>query len=124
MGSLDAGCIDVLSTSVMGRPYDVLDLRGSILGDVNLDRLASALTKCKSVLLVRSGIGLDGCRSLAKLLERPRLALTSLNVSENSITNDSAIALAKALAKNTTLKSLSLHGNSDITTAGWSAMLK
>lgn len=122
--SLDAGCIDVLSKSMMGRPYDVLDLRDSLVGDVNLDQLASAQTKCKNVLLVRNGIGLNGCRSLAKLLERPRIALASLNLSENSITNDSVIALAKSLAKNTTLKSMNLHGNDDVTTAGWSAMLK
>ncbi|KAL7543376.1 hypothetical protein ACHAXR_013103 [Thalassiosira sp. AJA248-18] len=71
--------------------------------------------------LSSNSVGIDGCKSLATLLQNPNSALGTLALDRNSIGNDGAIVLANALRNNEKLEELHLDRNHGITTAGWDA---
>jgi Ran GTPase-activating protein (RanGAP) involved in mRNA processing and transport len=56
------------------------------------------------------------------LLQNPQSKLKELDLDDNDIDDEGAIALANGLATNSTLKRLSLEENDDITNIGWLAL--
>jgi len=88
-----------------------LSFRGRI-GPVGAQDLAGMLTKCdflKKLNLGCNRIGDRGCQSIVSVLEQSKL--TSLNVPENELTNDSAMALAGVLERNQScLEELDIEG--------------
>ena len=152
--------LGILADALSGRRTDALkhlNLAGNDFGNVNLDRLVRALMSEKSEELIalhlrRCRVGLEGCASLATLLQgNSRRGLQVLNLegnaiddeatrvlagalvensrlmelylSQNSITDESAIVLAGSLDKNPTLGMLDLRENAGITARGWKAFL-
>jgi len=61
------------------------------------------------------------CDALAQLLRNPNSKLKELDIGRNYIDDEGATVLGNALAKNNTLKKLSLYGNQRITSTGWMA---
>ena len=69
-------------------------------------------------------INADGCRQLAKLLQRGDATLNHLALGNNKIDDDGVGILVGALINNTSLTSLYLNGNDDISRHGNIMLLK
>ena len=67
----------------------------------------------------RNRIGLDGCRTLAHLLQKEGSSLLTLELNNNNIDNEGAELLAGSIKHNTKLKTLELAGNDNITEIGY-----
>jgi Ran GTPase-activating protein (RanGAP) involved in mRNA processing and transport len=75
--------------------------------------------------LVGNGIDNAGCgEAIATLLEDPNSNLHTLNLEENLIGNDGAIALTNSLANNTKLRKLYLQSNPIDQNSMWKAIAK
>ena len=61
--------------------------------------------------LVDNNIGNAGCDAIAELLADPNFKLRSLNLGNNAITAEGAIAIANSLINNNQLQQLYLYGN-------------
>jgi len=77
-----------------------------------------------SLKLAGNNINTDGCRELAKLLQRGDYALTNLNLEQNKINDEGVGILVHALQSNTSLKCIYLGWNKDITKEGLTLLLK
>lgn len=93
-----------------------LDLRSNWIGDEGVLQLLEPLlqTKLTSLNLGFNLITDAGAASLAKLVSDEACNLTHLDLNCNLIGNDGGLALAKALKNNTTLKTLVLYGNAQV----------
>ena len=117
--------LDILSDALLNRSDDTLEsinLSDNNWGDIDLDKLAVALMKCKSLkllLLKSNGIGQIGCTSLAKLFKNKESNLRHFDVSHNFIEGKGAFLLADSLVGNMTLQTLQMWGRTGITTQGW-----
>ncbi len=72
----------------------------------------------KALHLFGNNINSDCCRELAKLLKGGNATLQSLLLGDSKINDDGVEILVDALKKNTTLKTLYLNGNDDISERG------
>ena len=69
-------------------------------------------------------INSDGCREIAKLLQRGNTTLEYLFLFDNMIDDDGVEFLVDALKNNTSLTNLSLSGNDEITVEGMKSCLR
>jgi hypothetical protein len=69
-------------------------------------------------------INADGCRELVKLLQGGDSTLTALWLKKNKIDDEGVAILVDALQKNTSLVTLDLQGNDDISIQGQIMLLK
>jgi len=81
-------------------------------------------TKLQALLLKGNNIGIDGCRTLAHLLQNEDSRLETLNLDNNEINNEGVEIIANSIKHNTKLKTLHLVGNDKITEIGYIAFLK
>ncbi len=78
----------------------------------------------KKLWLRRNFIIADGCRGLAKLLQRTDSTLTLLDVEDNKIDDDGVEILVDALRNNTSLKEFKITENDGISDQGECMLLK
>ena len=78
----------------------------------------------KRLYLSENNITIDGCLELAKLLQGGDAALTVLNLQRNDIDDGGAEILVGALRSNTSLTVLDVRGNSGISKRGVKMMLE
>jgi len=71
-----------------------------------------------------NSINADGCRELARLLQGENATLAELHLIGNNINDDGVEILVDALQTNTTLESLHLMGNEDISARGNLSLLR
>mmetsp|Transcript_35646 Transcript_35646/g.76112 ORF Transcript_35646/g.76112 Transcript_35646/m.76112 type:complete len:328 (+) Transcript_35646:23-1006(+) len=74
--------------------------------------------------LVGIGIGVNGCETLASLLQDPKCNLVSLDLAGNTIDDASATVLAGALKNNSKLESLTFPTRNAMTEKGWTEFSK
>ena len=130
-GIESSASLDILTNALTNRSEDtieLLSLNGNHFGDINLDALVSALTKCKKLRhlsLSSTGIGQKGCASIVTLLKNPT-ELEVLHLLYNSIDNECAVLLADVLSENYQLEELGLDliTEDGITAFGWSVLVK
>ena len=122
--------LHTLSNALLERSDDTLvslNLNRNNFGGVYLDELVVALSRCRKLsrlYLDGTGIGRNGCASLARLLESQDTNLEYLWLTDNAIDDESVDILVNSLTKNTKLRTIGLVRNSGITAEGWSALLK
>ncbi|KAH6717060.1 leucine rich repeat protein [Leptodontidium sp. MPI-SDFR-AT-0119] len=94
------------------RSLRTLDLETTELGDEGTRRFVDAIcgkpSSLQNIYLNANGIGQSACASLSKYLASPECVLESLFLSTNPIGDAGMALLAPGLAKNTTLKRLTL----------------
>jgi hypothetical protein len=102
-----------------------LNLNGNYIDDEGVDALVGALTNNSSLAILHlchnRNITVQGCQSLAVLLEQPNSGLEKLDVSYNNIGDEGAFIFANALTSNSKLKTLYLYFGNGITSEGWSS---
>lgn len=74
--------------------------------------------------LCGNSIDADGCREVAKLLQRRDLALIELYLADNKIDDEGVAIIARALQDNVSLRLLGLDDNPGITMEGTKLLLK
>ena len=74
--------------------------------------------------LSSNSIGPDGCLGLAQILQKQNTTLRSLRLNHNNINDEAVQILVNALRNNTSLTSIELEGNEEITKEGLSSLLK
>ena len=93
----------------------------------NIQSLPTSLenyTNLEELLLEDNKVGGEGCRSIAKLLEKEGSRLRLLALESNNVGDEEAEILADSLQHNTSLETLNLCENNDITEKGLRAFLK
>jgi Ran GTPase-activating protein (RanGAP) involved in mRNA processing and transport len=101
-----------------------LDVSGNNVGAdaaVSLVRCATLACPLQSLSLFNDGVGDEGCRAVAGVLDG--CTLTSLDLGANKISSEGACVLFQALHQNTCLKLLELGGN-DLGSVGEDAIKK
>ena len=78
----------------------------------------------KRLALAGNCIDAEGCREVAKLLQKQDPTLISLNLNGNKIDDEGILVLVSALQNNTSLKKLNVSQNNDITSKGGGLLLK
>ena len=112
---------DVSALGNCSLPYlTSLDLGNNILKGLSA---LENYTKLKTLCLSESRIGIDGCRTLAHLLQNEDLSLHTLDLDDNVIDDESAEIIANSLKHNTKLHTLHLKRN-NIKKKGFKAFLK
>jgi len=106
---------------------EMLNISNTGLVDEEIEVLVSALTKCNSLKALYIGhnplVTVRGWESLATILEDPNSNLKTLSVTNSNIDDQTAIKLARVLAKNNMLEVLNMGDNPSITAShGWSAL--
>jgi Leucine-rich repeat (LRR) protein len=102
-----------------------LDLSGNRIGDVQSANLFNALTAMpglRNLLELRlgyNGIGIEGCKSLGKLLKNTSSRIQCLDLEFNAIDDSCMEVLVDALVKNNTMVMLYLAGQDRVTPRGW-----
>jgi len=81
-------------------------------------------TGLTSLRLSSNDIGREGCRAIARLLQKEGSSLKTLNLNDNSIDDEGVEILVNSLKHNKKLKSLFLKKNVSITDKGSLAILK
>ena len=79
-----------------------------------VDAIRGHIISLEMLSLRENGIGNVGCGALSTLLQDPNCNLRTLDLSNNVITDNGAIALANSLSNNTKLKHLFLSHNQEI----------
>lgn len=106
---------------------EMLNISNTGLVDEEIEVLVSALTKWNSLKALYIGhnplVTVRGWESLATILEDPNSNLKTLSVTNSNIDDQTAIKLARVLAKNNMLEALNMGDNPSITAShGWSAL--
>jgi len=101
----------------------VLNCRNCGIDSIEID-INHVPKNLDSLKLAGNNINTDGCRELAKLLQRGDYALTNLNLEQNKINDEGVGILVHALQSNTSLKCIYLGWNKDITKEGLTLLLK
>lgn len=73
--------------------------------------LLEKYTNLESLSLARNEIGIEGCRSIAQLLQKDESRLKVLDISCNNLGDNEVVMLATSLKCNTSLRQLDLRGN-------------
>jgi Ran GTPase-activating protein (RanGAP) involved in mRNA processing and transport len=111
----DADSAAVLAAAIaQSRSLTDLQLRSYRAGDAVLGALAAALERSgciRTLDLSYSDFGAAGAAALARLLASDRCTITSLDVAENKIQREGALALAEGLQANRSLTELNLGQN-------------
>jgi Ran GTPase-activating protein (RanGAP) involved in mRNA processing and transport len=101
------------------------DLWRNEIGDVQSANLFNALTDMpglRNLLELRlgfNGIGIEGCKSLGKLLTNPSSRVQCLNLYSNAIDDSCVEVLVGALVMNSTIVMLNLGCQEQVTPRGW-----
>ena len=123
---------DALINALDGGPIEELHLRVcsisdiSVLGNVTLPRLKKIDLGSNNTSVRRNNIGIDGCRTIANLLQNEDSRLETLNLDNtgiNNISDEGIEILVNSLKNNTTLTTLYLRQNV-INRRGYQAILK
>jgi hypothetical protein len=100
-----------------------IDARGNDIGDAGMISLGNSLgTSCSIEKLdLRDSrlITISGWTGFSKGLRSPTCSLLDLDISNCDINDSGALAVAIALAENTSLKVLNMSSNRNITSSGW-----
>jgi len=122
---------DALINALDGGPIEELHLRRcsmtdiSVLGNVKLPYLKKIDLKGNNTRM-SNNIGIDGCRTIANLLQNEDSRLETLNLDNtgiNNISDEGVELLVNSLKNNTTLRTLYLRQNV-INRRGYQAILK
>eukprot|EP00581_Thalassiosira_minuscula_P012145 CAMPEP_0183713924 /NCGR_PEP_ID=MMETSP0737-20130205/8649_1 /TAXON_ID=385413 /ORGANISM="Thalassiosira miniscula, Strain CCMP1093" /LENGTH=367 /DNA_ID=CAMNT_0025942803 /DNA_START=177 /DNA_END=1277 /DNA_ORIENTATION=- len=101
-----------------------ISLSSCLIDDAIVENVVEAIRghrRLEKLDFMDNMIGNAGCESLATLIEDPDCNLVTLDLQENSIGTDGAIAMAKVLPNNRKVKGIYLDGNENISHAGWNA---
>ena len=116
-------CLLSYTLARMSSSLTYLDLSSTVIGDEACQELVMALRsghlRLRSLELNGNTIQNAGCVAVASLLKNPNSMLIRLYVDNNSINDEGAMALADGLTNNKCLKTLSIHGNTAITSRGY-----
>eukprot|EP00984_Skeletonema_dohrnii_P015234 scaffold6536_cov83-Skeletonema_dohrnii-CCMP3373.AAC.5 len=88
--------------------------------EIDVDSIPNNL---QSLLLIGNEIDADGCRGLAKLLQRENASLEQLLLGLNKIDDEGISILVNALRTNTSLKLIDLQNNVGLTLEGMKLLL-
>ncbi len=89
--------------------------------DININHMPEHLSDLN---LSNNSIGPYGCLGLAQLLQKENSTLRSLRLNNNNINDEAVQILVNALRNNTSLTSIELEGNEEITKEGMILLLK
>ncbi|XP_072420689.1 NACHT, LRR and PYD domains-containing protein 6-like isoform X3 [Chiloscyllium punctatum] len=106
--------VDCTVLGAVLRPYDKvqeLNLSNCGLGTEGIQRLASAVHKCKVLRLRGNNLTDDGVKLLSETLKREDCKIQTLDLSSNGISHTDAQELAKGLSSNSSLTQLDLRQN-------------
>jgi Ran GTPase-activating protein (RanGAP) involved in mRNA processing and transport len=106
---------------------ETLNLCNNLIDDEGVECIVNALTNVNTLKELHLGSNrsftIRGWRLVSTLLETPGCKLETIDIENNNIGDDVAQLFANTLANNSTLKTLSLYGNS-ITAEGWASFSK
>jgi hypothetical protein len=114
---------NVLFRALRDSPIEYLSCWGCGIESMEIDR-SHIPRNLKSLDLDHNNINADGCRGLATLLRGGNSTLTDLSLKNNKISDEEVAVLVDALKNNTSLDTLELSGNVDISTEGKIMLLK
>eukprot|EP00985_Skeletonema_marinoi_P018041 scaffold10020_cov161-Skeletonema_marinoi.AAC.27 len=114
---------NILFSALRNKPIETLRCSRCSLEsiEIDIDCFPKQLT---TLHLDGNNINTDGCRELAKLLERGESSLTALHLDNNNINDDGVEILVDALQNNTSLEVLYLRENDGISVEGMKACLR
>mmetsp|Transcript_27812 Transcript_27812/g.40776 ORF Transcript_27812/g.40776 Transcript_27812/m.40776 type:complete len:439 (+) Transcript_27812:103-1419(+) len=113
----------LLFQALHNRPIERLHCNACSLDSIKID--SNIIPRYLKVLsLAGSYIDAEGCREVAKLLQKKDPTLISLHLNGNKIDDEGVSVLVSALQNNTSLKKLDLSQNNDITSKGGGLLLK
>eukprot|EP00984_Skeletonema_dohrnii_P034428 scaffold33557_cov119-Skeletonema_dohrnii-CCMP3373.AAC.2 len=113
----------LLFQALHNRPIERLHCNACSLESIEID--SNIIPRYLKVLsLAGSYIDAEGCREVAKLLQKKDPTLISLHLNGNKIDDEGVSVLVSALQNNTSLKKLDLSQNNDITSKGGGLLLK
>ncbi len=114
---------NVLLRSLQNSPVEELCCKGCGISSIEIDT-QYVPRNLKLLMLSENAINADGCRELAKLLQRRNTTLGGLYLSRNKIDDEGVEILVGALQNNTSLRTLSLWRNGGISKEGYSKLLR
>eukprot|EP00986_Skeletonema_menzelii_P006174 scaffold2334_cov138-Skeletonema_menzelii.AAC.2 len=114
---------DVVFRALRDRPIEHLHCCNCGIESIEIDN-EHAPRRLKNLVLDTNRINADGCRGLAKLLQRKDASLTGLYLNNNQIDDNGVEILVIALQKNKSLRGLHLQGNNGISMRGKIMLLK
>mmetsp|Transcript_25248 Transcript_25248/g.50520 ORF Transcript_25248/g.50520 Transcript_25248/m.50520 type:complete len:436 (+) Transcript_25248:67-1374(+) len=113
----------LLFQALHNSPIERLDCNDCSLDSIEID--SNIIPKyLKRLALAGNCIDAEGCREVAKLLQKQDPTLISLNLNGNKIDDEGVSVLVSALQNNTSLKKLDVSQNNDITSKGGGLLLK
>ena len=113
----------ILLRALSDSPIETLRCNNCGIDSIGFDN-ELMLKNLKFLRLFDNIINTDGCRGLAKLLQRRHATLESLSLQRNKITDDGVEILADALRSNTSLRELFIEGNDAMSKQGKIMLLK
>jgi len=113
----------VLLRALRGSPIKKLSCARCGIESIEIDNICFP-QHLKYLSLSFNSVNADGCRELAKLLQGREATLSTLWLNRNKIDDDGVEILVDALQNNTSLTTLGLVGNDDISDHGEMKLLK
>lgn len=117
-------CFEVLVQALQNTRVRRLELDQCSITDISVLEAYNNLPNLHTLNLNCNKIGRGGCVSLASLLQEGNTRLEWLNLYNTDIDDKGAEVLATSLKHNTTVETLNLRGNSNITKVGHRAFLE
>ena len=114
---------NIMFRALRDSPIETLYSYDCGIESIEIDEL-SIPRRLDRLFLSHNSINADGCRELAKLLKGEYSTLAELSLHDNKIDDDGVAFLVDALWNNTSLKTLQLYYNDDISHKGLLKILK